>query len=93
MNIFATLHKYATKWEIKSERDFTEEEIKMVNSAEVVPSNYGNSVCFNMVGGGMTFIPLSSDSTLTEGQTVDLTKAKLLTLGKEGEADINRIKA
>ena len=45
-----------------------------------------------MQGGGITFIPLSNDSTLGVGDSVDLSKAQLLTLSKEGEADINRVK-
>lgn len=49
---------YAGKWEVKSTREFTEEEIKAVVQAVVVPSQYGNSVQFTMVGGGLTYIPL-----------------------------------
>ena len=52
MNIFSSLKVYAGKWEVKSTRDFTEEEIKAVVQAVVVPSQYGNSVQFTMVGGG-----------------------------------------
>ena len=44
-----------------------------------------------MVGGGLTFIPLDQNSTLGVGEVVDLTKAKLLTLGKSGENDIYRV--
>jgi hypothetical protein len=91
MNIFNNLKVYAGKWSLKSSRDFTEEEIKSVSHAEVVPSQYGNSVCFTMINGGKTFIPLSNDSSLGVGESVDITKAKLLTLGKDGECDINRV--
>jgi len=84
---------YAGKWNLKASRNFEKEEIAAVNEAEVVSSQYGNSVCFHMVGGGQTFIPLSNDSTLTVGDTVDLSKAKLLTLEKDGESDILRVKA
>ena len=82
---------YAGKWEVKDTRDFTEEEIKAVIQAVVVPSQYGNSVQFTMVGGGLTFIPLDQNSALGVGEVVDLTKAKLLTLGKSGENDIYRV--
>ena len=82
---------YAGKWEVKSTRDFTEEEIKAVVQAVVVPSQYGNSVQFTMAGGGLTFIPLDQNSTLGSGEIVDLTKAKLTTLEKSGEADIYRV--
>ena len=91
MNIFASLRTYAGKWSIKSSRDFTQEEIQAVKSATVVPSQYGNSVCFIMVGGGQTYIPLANDATVGVGESIDLTKAKLLTLEKVGESDINRV--
>lgn len=91
MNIFSTLRTYAGKWSVKSSRAFTKEEIKAVESATVVPSQYGNSVCFMMVGGGQTYIPLANDATVGVGESIDLTKAKLLILEKEGESDINRV--
>lgn len=91
MNIFSTLKTYAGKWSVKSSRAFTTEEIAAVQSATVVPSQYGNSVCFMMVGGGQTYIPLANDATVGVGETVDMSKAKLLTLEKSGESDINRV--
>ena len=91
MNIFSTLTQYAGKWSVKSERPFSQEEIDSVEKAVVVSSNYGNSVCFFMVGGGQTYIPLSQDSTKGVGEAVDLKAAKLLTLEKTGEADILRV--
>ena len=91
MIIFSTLRVYAGKWSVKSSRNFNEEEIAAVKSATVVPSQYGNSVCFMMVGGGQTYIPLANDATVGVGESIDLTKAKLLTLEKEGESDIHRV--
>lgn len=93
MNIFSTLKVYATGWNLKSSRAFTDEEIKAVQSAHVVDSQYGSSVCFLMVGGGQTFIPLSTNSQLSVGEEVNLSNAKLLTLSKQGEADIFRVEA
>ena len=93
MNVFSSLMVYAGKWNLKASRSFEAEEIAAVSEAEVVPSQYGNSVCFHMKAGGKTYIPLSNDSTLTVGDTVDLSKAELLTLGKDGESDILRVKA
>ena len=91
MNIFSNLRVYAGKWEVKSTREFTEEEIKAVVQAVVVPSQYGNSVQFTMVGGGLTYIPLDQNSNCATGEVIDLTKAKLTTLEKSGEADIYRV--
>ena len=91
MNIFSTLQQYAGKWNVTDSRNFTQEEINAVSSAVVVSSEYGNSVCFHMVSGGMTFIPLSNNSTKGIGESVNLSECKLLTLSKQGESDINRI--
>ena len=93
MNIFSSLRVYAGKWSLKASRVFNQEELAGISSARVVPSQYGNSVCFMMVSGGQTFIPLDQSSTLGVGEAVDLSKAELLTLAKEGEADIYRVKA
>ena len=78
---------------LKTSRAFTAEEQAAVKSATVVASQYGNSVCFMMANGGQTFIPLSSTSSLGVGDSVDLSTAKLLTLEKQGEADIYRVEA
>ena len=91
MNIFSSLRVYAGKWEVKSTREFTEEEIKAVVQAVVVPSQYGNSVQFTMVGGGLTYIPLDQNSNCATGEVIDLTKANLTPLEKSGEADIYRV--
>ena len=92
MNIFAKLKMYASKWAEKEVRDFTSEEIAAVESATVVASQYGNSVCFFMRGGGQCYIPLDRDSKLGVGEVVNLSQAKLVTLEKSGEDDIQRIR-
>jgi hypothetical protein len=93
MNIFNSLKVYAGKWAVKASRAFSQEEIDAIDSASVVDSQYGMSVCFFMKGGGQTFIPLSNTSSLNVGDTVNLTTAKLLTLGREGDSDIFRVEA
>ena len=92
MNIFSSLRVYAGKWMLKDSRAFTQEEQDAVSSAVVVPSQYGNSVCFMMKSGGQTFIPLDQSSDLGVGESVDLSKAELITLEKSGEVDIFRVK-
>ena len=93
MNIFSSLRVYAGKWAVSNSRSFAQEEIDAVDHASVVDSQYGSSVCFFMKGGGQTFIPLSTNSTLGLGDEVDLSKAKLLTLHRDGDADIYRVEA
>lgn len=93
MNIFAGLQTYGGSWSVVADktRGFSAEEQALIKRAEVVPSEYGNSVCFFMKSGGQTYIPLSRDSTLTVGEEVDVTKAKLLTLRRDGSDDITRV--
>ena len=91
MNIFDKLFVYAAKWAVKGTRAFEEAEINAVNKAVVVDSTYGKSVCFFMKAGGQTYIPLSTESHYQLGDEVDLSTAKIITLGKEGESDIQRV--
>lgn len=78
-------------WTVKDSRPFNAEEIALVKRAEVVPSDYGNSVCFFMQTGGQTYIPLSKQSKLTVGDELDIRTAKLITLSCVGKADITRV--
>ena len=91
MNIFSALRVYAGKWQVKNTQKFSQEEIDLVDHAEVVDSQYGQSVCFFMKAGGMTYIPLDQNSSKATGDTVDLSQASLVTLSKQGEADIYRV--
>lgn len=91
MNIFSALKVYAGKWMVKNTRAFEKDEIDAVDRATVVDSQYGQSVCFMMKAGGKTYIPLDVNSNKATGGTVDLNNAKLITLGRQGEADIYRV--
>ena len=91
MNIFSALRVYAGKWQVKDSKKFSQEEIDLVDHAEVVDSQYGQSVCFFMNTGGMTYIPLDQNSSKATGDTVDLSQASIITLSKQGEADIYRV--
>ena len=93
MGIFDSLRLYADKWSVSNSRNFTAEEIDAVERATVVASAYGNSVCFFMKAGGQAYIPLSTNSTKGVGEAIDLKDCKLLTLSRQGDADINRIEA
>lgn len=91
MNIFAGLQKYATKFQVKESRVFNAEELADVVSAKVVASQYGMSVCFYMHDGCQKYIPVSRDSVCQIGDVVDINKAKVLVLEKDGSDDIVRI--
>jgi hypothetical protein len=92
MNIFSALRVYAGKWQEKSVESFKAEEIALVDKAEVVESQYGLSVCFFMKAGGQSYIPLDQNSSAAIGDTIDLTKAQVVTLCKQGENDIYRVR-
>lgn len=91
-NIISSLQKYAGSWSVKETRKFTDEELAMVTSAKVVPSQYGSSVCLFLTSGQQAYIPLSNDATAQNGDTVNLKEATLLCLSREGEDDIIRVK-
>ena len=91
MNIFNAIRVYQGKWQVKNTRNFTQEEIDAVQSASVVDSQYGLSVCFILRSGGQSYIPLDQNSTKSVGDSVDLSKAQLITLSREGDNDIMRV--
>lgn len=82
---------YHQKWKQKDKRRFSQEELILVSYAIVVNTKYGKSVEIHMKSGGRTYIPLSKDSIIKEGDFIQLDKAYLITLGKLGEKDIHRI--
>lgn len=91
MNIFSTLKVYATKWQVINKRFFDKEEIDCVQEAKVVSSKCGLSVRFLMKVGTQTFIPLDQNSKLSEGDIVNLNKAEIITLHRDGDDDIHRV--
>jgi hypothetical protein len=92
MNVFSVLKIYAGKWNEADVREFTQEEIENVTMAVVVPSQYGDSVQMTLKGGGLCFIPLENTAVAAVGEIIDLSKAKLVTLSKDGEKDIYRVR-
>lgn len=79
------------KWRTKLVRSFSIEERNSVENTEIVATQYGNSVCFKLKSGRETFIPLSNSSLLRTGESIDLSKGKLIGLCREGEDTIWRV--
>ena len=92
MNIFNQLQSYAGKYSVKSERPFSEEEKSAVTKATTVASEFGISVCFFMKSGAQKYIPLSTESSAGIGETLDMSKASILVLTKDGSNEIMRVK-
>jgi len=83
-NVFNVTKVYAEGYKEVETRNFNADEVAAVASATVVTSNYGKSCCFLMKGGGKSYIPMSRDSKLCVGDTVDLTTAKVIHLHRDG---------
>lgn len=93
MSIFDAIRIYLPKkWQEKSVRDFSAEEIDAISSYEITEGDYGPALCMLLVSGGKGFIPLEKDCKLCPGDSIDLKSAKIVTLEKEGEKDIYRIR-
>ena len=92
MNLFSNLKVYGGKWSEKSFRKFSQEELALVDKAQVVESEYGSSCCFFMKNGTTMYVPMSQDAKSGVGDMVDLSSAKIVTLEKQGEKDIQRIR-
>lgn len=91
-SIFDSLRKYAGSWNVTARKEFSAEDINAVSRTEVVPSEYGLSVCFFFKAGGQSYLPISRDSIDVEvGQSVDLKKCEVITLSREGDSDVQKI--
>lgn len=92
-NVFAGLNIYGNNpWKLVASRSFNDTEISAIRSNTVVDSQYGKSVCFFLKAGGQTYIPVSNrgaDPAL--GSSIDMAKAKLVTLHRDGDGDIVRV--
>ena len=92
MNLLYNLKVHDGKWSEKSSRHFTQEELALVEKAQVVESQYGSSCCFFMKNGTTMYVPMSQDAKSGVGDMVDLSSAEIVTLEKQGEKDIQRIR-
>lgn len=79
-------------WELVEEELFSEVDPKgfeKVNKAKVVvkEQDWGTStsICFFLKSGGTKYVALSRDSELQEGDEVDLSTVKILTLERDDE--------
>lgn len=79
-------------WEIFKRSPFPEEDKRLVSSATVILTPCKElQVCFMMKSGGQHFMRIFNLDDCAPGDVVDLDKTDVMTLGKEGEADIQRL--
>ena len=65
-------------------RVFSKEDFELVNKAIVVQGTFTKMICFYMNDGCQKYWPLSKQSNLSIGDSVDLTKAMWIEFGGEG---------
>ena len=82
---------YPGKWVVTKKESISKDELKEVRKVFVVNSDYGLSACFMFKNGSQRYIPVSNESSLSEGDEVKLDSIEILTLSKEGEEDIYRL--
>lgn len=88
MSLFKKL--YGGSFAVKSTESFAAKAPE-VKSAMVTEGTYGLQVCCLMVDGRTGYLPLSKSSQLSAGDEFPIATAKVLTLAKDGEADIIRV--
>ena len=77
-------------WTVVKEREFTENELKSIKEAKVIPSKFGMSVCFMFVNGNR-YIPLEPVAAVNLGDRLKPENLKLIELEYTG-TDPNQIK-
>lgn len=90
MGFLDKLRTYAGSWSEAGREHLSKAEVAQVESATVVEGQYGLSMCFVMKAGGKKFMPLSRDSQLEEGDSVDVKSVEIITLERDGDEDIYR---
>jgi hypothetical protein len=83
--------KYSSTFKIKEVRPFAEDEIKKVWSATVVVEKDVNKLRLLLWNSIVVFIEMQEGSTAKEGDVVDLKKAVLIILEREGDDDRVRV--
>lgn len=90
MGFLDKLRTYAGSWSEAGREKLSKDEVAQVASATVVEGQYGLSMCFVMKAGGKKFMPLSRDSQLEEGDSVNIKSVEIITLERDGDEDIYR---
>lgn len=92
MGFLSKLTVYAQSWKEESREKLPASDIKAIDKAEVVDSEFGLSACFFLKSGGKSYMPLSKDVKAVAGDSIPLNKAEVITLSRDGDDDILRLK-
>lgn len=91
-SIFKSFKTYAESWKVVDVTKFEEDDVQEISQAEVIESEFGYSVCFTLRSGGKKYIPLEKESPAGLGDIIDVRKATIITLAKQGRENIHRIR-
>lgn len=83
---------YAGNWQIKSVEPMPQIDKDACQSAHVVESQYGLSVCFMMKAGNRFFKSLDTACDAKPGDAVNLDNVKVVILSRPGDADIMKVR-
>ena len=92
MGLFTNRQVYAQKWTVKSVSDISEEDAKLFTKGRIVPSEFGTSMEFTMVSGGLCFIPMDTECPHKVGDEYLPEELEVVILQRLGDADIERIR-
>lgn len=87
---FASTKGYTKSWTQVRTWKFGQDDLNFIESAVVVPGNYGPAVMCNRKDGLATFINIDSRSVYQMNQVVDLSKAIMVDL-TDGSRTIQKI--
>lgn len=91
MSIFDGRKSYGS-WAVKDSKPLSKGDLEATKTVVVRDGEFGLSACFSTTG-GVYYIPLSNNAAekCTDGEVLDKNEIIVLTLMKEGNADITRI--
>lgn len=83
--IFENLNIFVRVWNIKSTRELNSDELSAIDSATVVPGDYGQYVQFILNNGERHLIPVANGIKVSDGVVLSPKDLKVITLESHGE--------
>lgn len=91
MAIISSLTQYKGKWNLVNSFPLDEQDKAAVKSAHVANSQYGLSVCFVLINGGYSYMPISNTGRQPNiDDKVELSSITVEQLHRDGDKDIFR---
>jgi len=85
MSFLDLIKIYKSEWQEVAARKFNQRECEQISEAIVVPSKYGKSVCFDIIGKSKAFIPLEPIARAEIGDRLNPTEIELVNIKYVGD--------